>query len=207
MWRFLGPFLHKVCGTLIPRATAEPEKLGQPPNDKSTTRRDQPWSNLRLASPPLSFFFSHPSIHSSIHGQPLTLLTRPPYSTIHIASGHLGMAWHQEVSGYFMNRRVLVNFRNIGTAGLILGAKRGSAVPILLKLTSRREITRSGYSNPYFGSISAILRVVASDCGWSLPSNSTCPASARRYKSSASSPFPCYWNTTAIRYTVESICE
>ena len=110
--------------------------------------------------------------------------------------------WDERVTG-----RGTVNFRSIGTAGLILGAKRGSAVPILLKLTSRREITRSGYSNPYFGSISAILRVVASDCGWSLPSNSTCPASARRYKSSASSPFPCYWNTTAIRYTVESICE
>ena len=34
---------------------------------------------------------------------------------------------------------VLVKFRSIGTAGLILGAKRGSAVLILLKLTSTRS--------------------------------------------------------------------
>ena len=40
--------------------------------------------------------------------------------------------------------KVLVNFKSIGTAALSLGAKRGSAVPIFLKLTSRRGGRRGG---------------------------------------------------------------
>ena len=45
---------------------------------------------------------------------------------------------------------VLVNFRNIGTAGLILGAKRGSAVPIHLILTSNATLGSGRISTSVF---------------------------------------------------------
>ena len=53
--------------------------------------------------------------------------------------------WDERVTG-----RGTVNFRSIGTAGLILGAKRGSAVPILLKLTSNETLGSGRISTSVF---------------------------------------------------------
>ena len=75
----------------------------------------------------------------------------------------------------------------------------GSVFPTkILRRARKKPSTCSGYSGLYVWSNSVMLRLVASVSGWSLPSDFSLPASARRNSSNASSSFPCIQNTFAI---------
>ena len=75
---------------------------------------------------------------------------RPTFNTLRVLVGSLGMCQLEKYWDEWVTGRGTVNFRSIGTAGLILGAKRGSAVPILLKSMNNETLGSGRISTSVF---------------------------------------------------------